>query len=624
MTRPLIHFPRRAFVQWAPAFLAAVAAVGSANAVVISHDGAARSAIVVAPDSSAAERHAATELSMFLRQVVGAEFQVLQEPGVVEGRILVGAKAALAADPEFSVDGLGDEGIVIRTIGKDLILAGGEPRGTLYAVYTFLEDFVGCRWWTPAESTIPSKPSLAFADIDVRYVPRIEYRDTDSPEASDPDYSVRNKYNGHNHRLFIDDGFRNVVQDTARGGRKYAYVRSDKWHSHGMWTLIPPELYFDDHPEWYSLIDGKRTCELWRSSLCLTNEDMRRQMVNNALLALNWNPQATMLSVEQVDDSGGEAYCHCDKCLAVQEQEGTPSGPMIRFVNSVAADIEKVFPNAVITTLAYHYSRKPPRLTKPRENVIVRLCDIECSFSKPLSDERNAGFRDDLKGWSSITDRLYVWDYVCNFAYPLLPHPNLRVLGPNVRFLADHKVKGVFAEAFPERGMEMVELRNWVLAKLYWNPDLDGAKLVDEFVRGYYGPAGEHVMSYIDTIHDAVESSRDNLTIWSGPGSAFLSLDTLDSAWRSLSSAGAAASGDAAIGRRVRGLQMSVLYAFLLRWDELRKQAFEAGRKWPIDDSFERAYGSFQRCAVERGVNLDTLPMTPEMKACRARAGGEQ
>src|SRR2546430_13600741 len=32
------------------------------------------------------------------------------------------------------------EGIVMKTVGETLILAGGRPRGTLYAVDAFLED----------------------------------------------------------------------------------------------------------------------------------------------------------------------------------------------------------------------------------------------------------------------------------------------------------------------------------------------------------------------------------------------------------------------------------------------------------------------------------------------------
>jgi len=140
-----------------------------------------------------------------------------------------------------------------------------------------------------------------------------------------------------------------------------------------------------------------------------------------------------------------------------------------------------------------------------------------------IADDRNKEFREDLLGWSKICRRIYIWDYVVNFSYPLTPHPNLRVLGPNIRFLVDHGVKGYFAEALPQSpGLEMAELRNWVLAKLMWNPKLDGNALVEEFVNGYYGPAGKHVLAYINLMHDAVEKSGDYLGLGSPPDAASL------------------------------------------------------------------------------------------------------
>ncbi len=110
----------------------------------IASNGVAMAVIVVDRDAPPPDRHAATELAAFLGQVTNAQFQITHDPSAGRSRILVGPDAARLADPKFSADGLGAEGIVIRTRGTDLILAGGEPRGTLYSVYTFLEDNVGC------------------------------------------------------------------------------------------------------------------------------------------------------------------------------------------------------------------------------------------------------------------------------------------------------------------------------------------------------------------------------------------------------------------------------------------------------------------------------------------------
>ena len=581
-----------------------VATPAAADEITIAENGEAKAVIVVARDATPPQRHAADELVLFLGKVTGARFKLVHERDAAKANLCVGPGAAKAADPGLSVDGLGDEGIVIRTVGKDLILAGGEPRGTLYAAYTFLEDHVGCRWWTSTASTIPRKLTLRVGPLDVRYVPKLECRTTDCPDANEADYSVRNKYNGHHHRLFFDDGLHNPHEDRLRGGRKFAYIKSDKWGCHGMWTLIPPEIYFKEHPEWFSMVNGKRTAKLWMAAHCLSNEDMRKQMVENALLAIIWHPIATIFSVSQVDDGGLKANCECSKCAAIEKEEGSPAGLLLRFVNAVAADLEKHYPKMVVSTLAYHYNQKPPKITKPRHNVVVRLSNIKCSFSVPLSHERNKPFRDDLVAWSKICDRLYVWDYVANFGKPMLPHPNLRVLAPNVRFLVAHNVKGIFAEALVAPGMEMAELRSWVLAKLFWNPDLDGDKLVEEFALGYYGPAGKHVLAYINLLHDAVEASDDYLGLGSPADAKFLSFDNLVKARAHLDAAEAAVAQDARLLRLVQRFRLHVTYAFLLNWDGLRKQAEAAKADWPLSESHYEACEQFKRNARRLGNNL--------------------
>lgn len=152
-----------------------------AAAMTLAENGSVRAVIVVDPDASVPDRHAADELATFLGQVTGISFQITNDPSAGKPRILIGEAAARLADPAFSVKALGNEGIIIRTRGSDLILAGGEPRGTLYAVYTFLEDQVECHWWTPAASTIPSRPNLVIGDLDEQFVPPFEYRETNDP-----------------------------------------------------------------------------------------------------------------------------------------------------------------------------------------------------------------------------------------------------------------------------------------------------------------------------------------------------------------------------------------------------------------------------------------------------------
>ena len=566
-------------------------ATSPASAVV---GGEPQLAIVVSDNATPAEKHAAQELASFLKQITGADFAVKPSAPNDEPRLLVGPDAAKLADPSFSTEGLGAEGLIIRIVGKDLILAGGRPRGTLYAVYTFLEDHVGCRWWAPGADFIPRKPMPVLDKLNVRYVPPLEYREPFWFSGFDGDWGARNKSNGATPRLEEKHGGKHVIQGFV----------------HTFNGLIPPAKYFKEHPEWFSEIQGKRVQE--HSQLCLTNEQMRAELVKNLKDQLRKNPAATMASVSQNDWINN---CQCPGCAAVDKEEGSPAGSMIRFVNAVAEEIEKEFPNVAISTLAYQYTRKPPLKVRPRPNVVVWLCSIECSFSKPLTDEINADFRRDIEGWSKICKRLYVWDYTTNFAHYVLPHPNLNVLGPNVKFFADHNVVGLFEQgAYHTNGAEMMELRAWVLAKMLWNPSLDANKLIAEFLAGYYGPAAPHIRAYLDVIHRSVAASGDKLGCFSPPDAKFLSIQTLTDGWEHLQVAKQAAAADDALLLRVQTAQLPVLYTFIIQWDRLRKEAEAANANWPAADTQQPVYDQFMTTAqqikithVAEGRGIDWL-----------------
>jgi hypothetical protein len=585
--------------------------------VTIAKRGKAEARIVVDAGAGPVERQAAEELAFFLHIVTGGDFPLSGDASATSAttgltgsaatapRILVGAGAARAtrlsrtADPGFDAATLKPEEILVRLSGRDLILAGGSPRGTIYAVYAFLEDIVGCRWWTSQASLMPRRPTLAIGPVDLRYAPPLEYREPYWYTAFDPVWAARNKLNG------ITAG-----GDDARGGRQVY-----EGFVHTFYGLIPPETYFKDHPGWFSEIDGTRTAR--NAQLCLTNEEMRRELVKNLKERLHANPKATIASVSQNDCFNP---CQCPKCRAVDEEEGSPSGALLRFVNAVAADVEAEFPGVAIDTLAYQYTRKAPNVARPRPNVIVRLCSIECSFSRPLDDARNRDFFEDLKAWSKIAGRLYVWDYTTNFAHYIQPHPNLQVLAPNIRLFVAHSVRGIFEQgAYQSWGSEMAELRSWMLAKLLWNPKLDPRRLRDEFLNGYYGPAAGPVGRYLDLMEGAVLTAGDKLGCYSPPDAKFLSLENLTAAWDLLAKAERKVEGTIEYARRVTRARMPAAYVVLVRWDALRKDALAKGAAWPWPKTREELLDWFQKSARAEGVTMISEGRTLEDWAAKNR-----
>ncbi|MBI2301628.1 MAG: DUF4838 domain-containing protein, partial [Armatimonadetes bacterium] len=220
-------------------------------------------------------------------------------------------------------------------------------------------------------------------------------------------------------------------------------------------------------------------------------------------------------------------------------------------------------PNIIIDTLAYQYTRKPPLHVKPHKNVAVRLCSIECEFNRPLaSSPYNATFVKDIEGWNAICKRLYIWDYVINYAHTIMPFPNLRVLRPNIRFFVRNGVKGIYEEAdYYTRGGELAELRTYLMAKCLWNPDYDVDRAIDEFLPAYYGAAAAPIHRYLDEVHRLAVSDRHyHMPIYIGPTGPHLAAAALDRYDQWFDEAEAAVNDDPILLHRVQTARMPILY----------------------------------------------------------------
>ena len=557
---------------------------GSARAAFnIADAGQPRCVILQNAGAAPPEQTATKELADYLQKITGAEIAVEETNVTARNAIIVGpGPLAQSVFPELALDKLGPEEFVMRTKGHRLLLAGGRPRGTLYAVDRFLEEQCGVRWWTPWATNLPHRATLRVPELDRREKPAFEYRAPFWFSGFDPLWKVRNGVNDENRR----------IPDEWGGSVIY------KGFVHTAYSLVPPDQYFASHPEWYSLIDGKRTHD--NAQLCLSNPQLRDFVVQRVKEWLRESPEATIISVSQNDCFGA---CQCPNCRAIDEAEGGPSGSLIAFVNYIADKIAPEFPQVAVDTLAYQYTRKPPKTLRPRPNVIVRLCSIECNFRAPLDDDSNAKFLADLQDWSKLCHRLYVWDYVTDFSDYVLPHPNWYVLGPNLRLFQKFGVQGVFEEgAYQSNGAEMTELRAWLLAQLLWNPQQDDGALIQEFLAGYYGKAAARpIRRYLELMQQA--SQGCNLACYTHPHEPFLSFQVLAQAERCWQEAETAAATDPEKLPRVQTGHLPVRFAFLRDWDELRKQCAEQHAAWPLPASSKTVADQFAAVCQEIPAN---------------------
>ncbi len=447
--------------------------------------------IHLAPGSSEQAEYAAGELRHYLSLMTGRRVEIRPE----------------AAAPCVSLirdDGLGADAFTLSTADGVLTVRGG-VRGVIYGAYDLLER-LGCRFFTATCEQIPSVPGLTLPELDVASAPAFEYRDLNYYETGMyPRFAVKCRLNG---------GMRTLK---SRYGGSMNYV----WFVHSFQNMVDPDVYGPTHPEYFSLVDGRRVTTRNKNQLCLTNPDVLEIAVESTRKALREHPGARLISLSQNDWGVG---CHCPACLASDLAEGSPSGTLLKFVNAIAERLEPEFPDVIFDTLAYNYTRPIPTKVRPRKNVCVRLCSIEACFAHPfetcdddrsvlLPDGSRSDFITDLRNWGKVCDRVYIWDYTTCFAHYPAPHPNWHVLQPNMRAFRDNHVKGVFEQAngASRGGTDFNELREYVISRLLWDPDTDVARHIREFTDCYYGPAAPFVRQYIDELCGVAE--RENIHV---------------------------------------------------------------------------------------------------------------
>lgn len=440
--------------------------------------------IAINATASESERWAAKELQHWLKEASGADFPVSAIGDLHAGpQIILGYNESVKSETGAEAPADLDESFAYFNVGPDIFIYGGKQRGTMYGVMSFLENELGCRWYTPSVSVIPKKDELKFYAYKHAETPGIRVRNDFYFEAFDPTWAARNKMNG---RM----GF------AEQPGGVEAY-----WSVHTFYPLMPPEEFFDKHPEYYSLINGKRTHD--RAQLCLTNAHVLKIITERIKKQMRDHPEYLIYSVSQNDWYNP---CQCNKCQSIVKQEGSESGPLIRFVNKVAEAVEKEFPDKFIGTLAYQYTRTPPKTLQPRKNVVIRLCPIEACVAHSLeSCPQNQSFLKDLKTWSSISPHLYIWDYVVNFAHYVMPYPNFGALQPNIKTFQSNKAIGIMEQAaYQSRGGEFSELKSYLISRLLWNPDCNTEEVIDDFMYGYYGRSGKYIHRYFDLLQSRI------------------------------------------------------------------------------------------------------------------------
>jgi hypothetical protein len=482
--------------------------------------------IVIPSLVSTIEKQAAQQLQKYLSKLSVKPIPIAEEgkTTVINGIYL--GETEFAKSNEINFNQLPEAGFINKTTGDNIIIAGGSKKGLLFGVYDLLED-LGFRKYGTEDAASPKLKTYEPAQGTKTYEPQVKYRTTSYSSMADQEYSDW-------HKLSSRDDWGLFV--------------------HTFNTLVPQQVYAKSHPEYYSLIDGKRQPG---TQLCLSNPEVLKVLVESLKNKIQEKPAASYWSVSQDDN---DRYCQCDGCSALNEKYGkVPSGSIIYFVNQVA----KEFPDKIISTLAYWYTRKAPKNIEIEPNVNIMLCNIESTRQAPVF-VTDPAFSNDLRDWGALSKDILIWDYNIQFTNYISPFPNLYTLKPNIKFYTDNQVKGLFMQANDESAAEMALLRSYLISKLMWNPDADDKAIISEFLTGYFGAAAPFISQYIESMQESLVKSGMVLSIFGDPihaRSSYLSAEMMQQYKQLFDKAEKAVIADAKLVQRVRTARLPIMYA---------------------------------------------------------------
>ncbi len=499
---------------------------------IIIDNGKAKADIIIPVDADSLTIKSGKILSYYLEKISGVKIKVTEKKSKTDFHIFIGKEFLKGKNKKLLSENLKEDAYLILGNEKSLFLAGKNPQGNLYAVYTLLEEYLGCMKFTVDEEYIPKKRSLKSPKVQKVYNPSFPFRV--------PHFFGR-----------WDKGF----------SEWHKISSFDDWGMfvHTFQRLVPPEKYFDEHPEYFALVDGRR---LKDGQLCLSNPDLMNLLIENLGKEIAKNPDKTYWSVSQNDCYN---YCECDNCQAMYDDYGNISGAYVLMSNKIA----NAYPDKQISTLAYQFTRSAPVDIIPLDNVNIMFCSIECNRSMPLEeDKRSAGFVKDMKDWDKLTDNIFAWDYVVQFKNYLTPFPNFHVLQPNIKFFHDNGVNMMFQQGSGGSWSDLSDVKQYLIAKLLWDPELNNDSIINHFIQKYYGKAAPFIKEYYDLTHQHLieKQHQQNLDIYGFPVfyyNAHLKPDLLIRYQELMDNAETAVSSDSTYLTRVLRVRIPADFAYL-------------------------------------------------------------
>lgn len=442
--------------------------------------------ILIPEDASSQLQFAASDFQFFFKEATGVTLEIVTEADNVKGKYFSIGETAIqkASGMKLDYDELGRDGYKVMTYGDAIVMAGTTDEASTYAIYGYLGKQFGLEIYGVETWEIQKTDSAKLVDLNWTDVPDIPMR------------------NGGGSYVWYTS--------TANMSRMRMRNITDGWGlaTHTYFTILPPSKYLADHPDWYN--DPTNPLEI-----CQTNEEAKAQFIENLKQIILDTPDCIYYEIGHED---GTPTCNCEKCYALaQKYGGSYSAVAVLFTNDVVNALNKWAAEAIpdrtleFVFMAYTTTEVPPTQYDSStdtyypynhaeelmfaDNLGVIYCPIGSHISVPYLENPTCSAY--FKGWTALTDNLYVWGYSCPFMNNLIPFDGFGALAQNYKDYVDMGAKFVFDQGFMDGyAPNFHELRLYLSSKLMWDCTLDVDTLVQNFMRNYYGPGWESIYEF--------------------------------------------------------------------------------------------------------------------------------
>lgn len=520
------------------------------------------------------EAKARTVLIGGFQKLYGARPKVAADgtgPVIILGRrAALETKAATAAELDATAPG----GYLIRVADNRIVVAGGDDVGTYWGAFGLLQR-LGTYFYTmaSAKSVVRQPAKRVVPDMAVSTRPAMRYRNYNS---------------------------RWLYAKCNEGPDAELFKKTDLWIDHSAGYLVPKDLYYDEHPEYYAVREGskrigKAEFTYHRTPLCLSNPEVTAITIERLLKLVAHQPDMRFFPVTYGDTG---VWCQCAPCKALDPEPGQYSTRLLTWVNAAARAVAAKYPDKIITTFAYGGSNVVPPKLRPEKNVWITSADgvdgmlffaHEAAAGKVAKAARN------LEAWLEIAPgQMMVCEYMGNRYVPCLTD----YMQAKYRFYGERRTNGIQYSFGRVQNFRPVWTHLYPL--LMWNPQQDALALASEFALVYYRQAGEAVVDYLELCHKQYgKTLAEKQKLRGGYPEKFYSPAFTDAAWACFSRAIAAAK--AADDKKLEAEASAEARFFLMDW-----MAHPAGKK--MDDAAKavmvRQLDAMKELAIASGADL--------------------